>query len=822
VLGPKLFDEHLDRLKEITVKVLRERDPKFELPPNERFKASIYNKVLIHSHLLRKGLAESLALIGSHPNALSSCSFGRAEATAVLVVREILSDADWVLWASLNDLLPLLAEAAPDEFLDAVENALNSDACPFDTVFAQEEGGVFGSNYMTGLLWALETLAWDADYLVRVIVLLGELAAKDSGGAWANRPANSLSTILLPWFPQTFAPPPKRKAAIDALINEHPEVAWNLLLSLLPEQHQISSGSSKPRWRKIIPDDWSEGATRQEYWEQITAYAELAISIAKGDLVKLVDLINRLDYLPLPARNQILAHLGSDAVVLMTEEERAKLWEALVDLVSKHRKFADAEWAMRPEDVDTIAGIAERLAPASPIYRHRRLFSERDFDLYEKKGDYKEQRKELEDRREKAIGEVFAAGRVEAVLEFAKAVESPWRAGIAFGVIAPREAESALLPTSLEPENKSIEQFIGGFVRGRFWGHQWQWVDNIDTAKWASLQKGLFLAFLPFTSDTWKRVTRLLGEDESFYWSKASVNPYGADQGLEIAIDRLVDHGRAHAAIICFEQMRYNKRSLDSRQVIRVLQAMLRSSEGLHETNVHAIVEVIKELQDDPSTNPDDLFHIEWAYLPLLDEHHGASPKLLEQRLADDPTFFCEVIRIIFRSRKEDRLPKEPTEQEMNIASNSYRLLHGWRTPPGTQKDGSYNGDALMTWLEKVKEICRESGHLEVGLSMVGQVLIHVPFDPDGFLIHHSAAKALDARDAKEMRNGFQSATIASRGVYWCTGGEEERKIAAKYRSRADAVEAQGYHRFADTFRDLAAFYEREAEWEASKNLFDE
>ena len=197
-LGPRLFDEHLDRMKNAAVSVLRERDPKFELPPEEQYAVNIHGKALRHSHVLRKGLAESLALIGSHPKALTSCSFGKADATAVLAVREILAEADWVQWASLDYILPVLAEAAPREFLDAVENALNSDPCPFDTVFAQESSGVMGDNYMTGLLWALDILAWDAEYLIRVVVILGELAARDPGGNWANRPANSLATILLP------------------------------------------------------------------------------------------------------------------------------------------------------------------------------------------------------------------------------------------------------------------------------------------------------------------------------------------------------------------------------------------------------------------------------------------------------------------------------------------------------------------------------------------------------------------------------------------------------------------------------------------------
>ena len=44
--------------------------------------------------------------------------------------------------------------------------------------------------------------------------------------------------------------------------------------------------------------------------------------------------------------------------------------------------------------------------------------------------------RELDERRQHAILEVFAAGGVEGVLQFAKAVESPWRVGVAFGAIA--------------------------------------------------------------------------------------------------------------------------------------------------------------------------------------------------------------------------------------------------------------------------------------------------------------------------------------------------------------------------------------------------
>ena len=123
------------------------------------------------------------------------------------------------------------------------------------------------------------------------------------------------------------------------------------------------------------------------------------------------------------------------------------------------------------------------------------------------------------------------------------------------------EAESAVVPKLLGSEDKSVMEFTEGFIRGRFQSRQWQWVDKIDTTNWSPSQIGQFLAFLPFASDTWKRVTQLLQEDGSPYWSKTNVNPDGGDQNLETAIDRLVEHGRAHDAIICFERCDIKKGS---------------------------------------------------------------------------------------------------------------------------------------------------------------------------------------------------------------------------------------------------------------------
>jgi len=815
-LGPRLFDDHLDKFQQCVIDVLKEYDPQFDLAPEERYAASIHGKLLTHSHSLRKGLAESLALLGSHPKALTNCSLGKPEEIAVLAVREILNGADWVRWASLNNLLPLLVEAAPGQFLDAVEAALQNNPCPFDELFAQEGNGITGRNYMTGLLWALETLAWDEQYLTRATIILGELAALDPGGNWANRPANSLTTIFLPWMPQTTASVKKRQVAIRTLEKELCNIAWKLLLSLLPEQHQVSTGSHKPIWRETIPEDWPKDVSKREYLDQVSYYADIVVEMAKEDIAKLAELIGYLDKLPQSAFNKILEHLESNEIISLSEDERLPLWTKLVNFALKHKRYSDAKWALSPDLVGKIDKIAECLAPQSPLNLYRRLFCERDFDLYEDKGNWDEQQKKLDERRQKAIREIVTAHGLQTVIKFAESVDSPRHVGFSLGFVGEEDADSVILPELLETENRKITQFAGGFIWGRYQSQGWAWVDQVDTSHWSSTQTGQFLAYMPFTNETWKRSEQLLEKNESTYWSKATVNPYQAEGGLELAIDKLVEHGRPNAAISCLFRMLHDKQPLDQARTVKALLAAVSSTEPTHSMDVYPTVEVIKALQDDLNTNPDDIFRVEWAYLPLLNRRQDASPKLLEKRLASNPDFFCKVIRLIYRPKNEDKTDREPTEQRKVIAANAYRLLHEWQTPPGMQPDGTFSGDHFNQWLDSIKTACSESGHLEVALSHVGQVLIHCPPDSNGLWIHHAAATALNAKDGEEMRVGFRIGLFNSRGVHTSTAGREERQLAEKYRAQASEVESCGYHRLANSLNELATEYEREAEREVS------
>ncbi|WP_281184448.1 hypothetical protein [Trichlorobacter lovleyi] len=812
-LRTRIFDSHLNQIKECAVEVLSEIDPQFELPTEERYAAKIHGKVLKYSSDLRQGLAETLAILGTHGNILQNCSPHKSETIAILSLREIFKHADWQLWGSLNDLLPALSEASPSEFLNTVEHALRQTPCPFDKLFAQEGNGISGRNYMTGLLWSLEGLAWSEEYLVRVALILAELASRDPGGKWANRPANSLTTILLPWFPQTLASIDKRIAAMKAIKSDFPDIAWKVLISLLPNQHQTSSGAHKPRWRSIVPEDWKPEVSNKDYSDQVVGYAELAVHMACEDLDKLKEIVGNLDNLPPTSFDAILDYLSSESIIELPENERLPIWTKLTDFASKHRRFAETEWALAADIVTKIEVTANKLSPTSLEGLHRRLFSNRDFDLYEERGNWEEQRKKLDGKRKQAIHEIFAAQGLQGVITFIDSVESPNQVGWALGQIATNDVDTNLLPDYLAIESVSYQQFASSFVWSRYHLHGWNWVDNLNRSNWSLSQNCQFLMYLPFVPDTWRHATEWLGNSENLYWEKVNVNPYQSDSDISQAIGKLLEVKRPQASIDCLYYRLHEKMPLNNKQVVLALLSAVSTDEPVNTMDPHQIVDLIKALQNDPETDKDDLFNVEWAYLRLLDRFQDAAPKLLETRLATQPEFFCEAIRLVYRSKFEEKKDEEPDEQREAIASNAWRLLHEWRRPPGLQEDGGFSAKEFESWLNIVKEQCTESGHLEVAMNTIGEVLLYCPPDPQGLWIVEPAARALNARDAEDMRNGFRTEVYNSRGAHWVDPtGKPERELATHWREKADAVENASFGRFAATLRELATSYDREAE----------
>ena len=809
------YDNHLDLIKSISLEILSERHPMFDLNPDERFMAEVRGKVSKYSPGIREGISETLAFLGIHSTKLENCTSYKPEHTVDSIIGELFNNSDWKLWGSLNDVLPILAEASPDEFLASVEKALDQSPCPFDELFKQESSGITGGHYMTGLYWALERLAWSKDYLSRSIRVLAQLARHDPGGDWGNRPASSIITILLPWLPRTTADVESRIGSLRAIKAKCPDIARNILLSLLPNKTKISSSSDKPKYRNFIPDDWENKISSEEYWKQIEEYANRAVEMAKENIEYISKLVENFSNIPEPAFSTLLKHLDSEKIRALSDEQRQPIWENMTSFIRKHRRFADPEEAFPEDKIKSLEKVAEKLAPKNYEILYRDLFSVNDLGYMEKDVDWETQQN-MESKRIEALKKIYSVNGTESIISLAKRVDEPSKVGYSFAQIADEKSDHKFLPNLLDCEEPFRKQFIGGYVYGRCFKNKLGWLEGLDISSWTNSQKCNFLLFLPFENETWEKVDELLGEAAGDYWSRVIVKPYPLQSNLLPAIKNLLKHKRPYFALECIWIYYSLKKQLFKEQAIEALLNGLSSDQNMEDINhlePSKLVDIIKAIQDDPEGSEEELHKIEWGYLPLLKKHVGAEPKFLGRRLSQEPQFFVEIIKLVYRSKNEKEQNKEISEERKRLADYAWELLYNWKHPPGTQDDGSFSDKDLRSWYEEVDAETTRSGHHAVAMTHLGNVLFYSGKDENGLWIRQSVAEILDEKENDGMRKGFRSEVSHSRGAYFVDpSGEPERKLAELWRERADEVDKRGFSYFATSLRGLAEYYDKETE----------
>lgn len=811
-----IFDEDLDKLNDTVVKALKELDPTFEVAKEQRYYANILGKVHKYSYYLRKALAESLAIIGSYASELTNCSRYKPGNVTNFSLRAIFKDATWQLWAGLSDFLQLLAESAPKEFLEIVEN-VNPEI--FRAVFAQEGSDTMtGRNYMVGLVRALESLAWDEHLFSKTVLVLAELASLDPGGNGGNRPINSLREIFMTWHMQTKASIEKQKAAIKALNKEFPDVTWLLIKSLLPNEHQIAFGTSKPIYRDTISDNWKFKITRKEHSELVSYYADFLIEAARWNLERYEQLIQYLPRLSSNTFDKIIKYMIEDSKLITVESEKVSFWNSLKNLLNQHRRFPNAKWVMSKERQERLETVVDLFKPKSLLDVHARLFSNKvlqDYSFEELKD--KSFNAIILQRQDMALKEILTVDNsFESIIKFLEKVGNQYDLGFTLGKFEEYNYDDSMFPLLLRDKRDSMHNFVNAYIRSKFINNGWTWVDSLDKSEWLDSDLAKFYVYLPPHQDTFERIGDFSQDVQKEYWTNIRINSYEIKNNIDFVIEKLIQYKRKKCAIEClYFKYKIFEKEIDI-NVTQVVKALLLEETRLeNETNCdsHFVLELIEMLQNSNGVNKEDLIKIEWKYLNWLDECNGYHIVALNQEFASNPEFFCYTIQLAYKSSKDTNENPEFTEEQKSIARHASGLLRKWNLIPGMQNsEGTLESNKFYEWVKKVRDITTESGHLDIALYILGEVLFFTPVDTDGFWINRTIAEFLNKKENEEVRNGFYIKTRNSRGAHWVDPeAKEELELARMFTERADATDSGGFVRLAVTLRELAEAYEDDA-----------
>ncbi|WP_101254325.1 hypothetical protein [Streptomyces barkulensis] len=803
----------LSALERSVQTVLGSIDPRLELPAEDRWAAAVYGKAPVHSSNLRKGLARSLALLGTRGDDVRLTG-GRsarewAERVALSLFTRANEDDTAQLWTSISDVLPLLAEAAPDAFLRAVSKATVGTEPLAKRLFQDIDNRWNVSSPHTGLLWAIEGIAWSEQHMAYAAEALASLAEIDPGGRLSNRPSASLHAIFRAWSPQTSASLDARIQTLDSLARRHPGASWDLLLALLPSSHEVGMQSHTPEFR-----DWATEATpvtRADLIATLEAAASHILRFAQDDATRWEEIVPKFDRLPPDARTEAVAAMSDLTPDDLTPERSNALWEALSGYIRSHREHADAQWSLSEDWLVQLATVADRLKPTKPADAHRWLFDDWHPDIGVPVDDLKAYDAELAAGREQAIGEVFADEGLAGVRRLAASVELPWTVGSALA--ATTETVDAEVMGDLDSEDRTTRQFADGFARRRLLGS----LDDIR--RWAAqfagrplLQSRLF-QLAEDVPAAWDALSDYDEAVRSAYWSEFS--PYGRGSDfphINEAVQNLLKHGRSAIAVDALSM--YATRSgddVDENLVIQALQEF-----GSHDdpearsVSAYDITSLIDYLKK-RGVDEEKIALLEWRYLPLLQD--DGEMLALQRLLSRDPRTFVQMIEMAFRpasARDEERV--EQTAGDATLASNAYRLLRDWKIVPGANDDGVIEADDLRAWLDEARRLLEESDRLEIGELQIGEVLAHSPEDADGTFPSFPIREVLEDASGERLARGFSIGVYNKRGVTsrsMAEGGQQEYDLADEYAAWAEAVQAT-HPRTASVLRDIADSYREE------------
>jgi DNA-binding transcriptional ArsR family regulator len=807
--------EDMDRFQEVVLRVLGTPDPRFDLPAEDRWLASVRGRVRQHSAALCHGIAETLAVMGSRGENMRITGNATLRDVATYIVRELLARAnrDWRIWASIARYLPLLAEAAPDALLGAVEVGLAGDNPVVMELFVEEPSPLFGSSEHTGLLWALETLAWSRDCLGRATLILAQLARRDPGGKLANRPEATLRGIFLPWLPQTAATVEERLRVLDLLRQREPNVGWTLMRQLLPEFHSFGHPTAKPQWREWAPD--TNAVTRRELFTVTKEVLQRMLDDVGLSGTRWEDLIGALASLP-PEQYQAVVHrLGALDPLQLQPMDQAVVWNALRKLLSRHRSFPDADWSLPTERLVPLAEVFESLTPLEAVARYGWLFSDRPELAEGHEQDWKEKEEAVAAARLAAVQAVHAETGLPGVLALLEHVERPFWLGATLGSSALVDAdEDAILKQNLAADVATYAEFARGFVaeRHRSRGFGWAEAKMNDAARiWSARQRGEFLACLPNERATWDLMERTDPDTKHEYWR--AMRPWGlAPADAERVVRNLVKHGRPYTAVDVLSMGVRRKGDIPQALIAEALEQAIQADPKtdmpmqLFSFNVG---QLLNELKPGDEVDANRIAKLEWAYLPLL--RFDRSPKFLHQELGRNPQFFSEIIALVFRAEGEE--PHEVSKEQEAQARHGYDLLESWHTVPGTSDTGNIDVDELNGWVSRARELMQANGRGKIGDQMIGKVLSGSPPGTDGVWPAEPVRDIIENVASDDLEKGFEIGRYNSRGVITknpAEGGEQERQLAKRYEKYAEAIRnrwprtAAMLRRVADTYRAQA------------------
>ena len=786
LLEHQLTSDDLEKFSSVAFTVLTEVDPLAGLEQTERILAQLDGKRRRYSSTLRQGVATTLALLGSRDETVTDQGMLDAQRYASLTVKRILQWANQNInfqhWLSLTDVLSDLAEAAPEEFLEAIRSAIEGDVSLDKLLYRDDTTSAISLKPISPhihLIWALEMAAWFPDHIDEAVETIGLLATIDPGGQESNHAIDSLVSILNPYHPNTSASTVDRVRCLHSLVSERKEHMARLLIRLLPSRHATVLVKNGPRFSQLQREPITH-ETRSHLWDTVL---NLLLEHYGFDSHIMTAAIEKIaDFSPRQC-TQFLSHLSTLADQL-NEEARSTIYYELRNTLASHQEFQDSAWALPQCVLDEMNEVCQKLAPTTQSLKSRWLFEQGMFSLGDPsfRSDYTSREVELARLRTEALSLILAQEGFKKIFDLA--ASSGWPEIVGSTLAQLSDDYDSIMLSLLSNTEEVSQKVASAYLAGRLSMEPTLQDQLLQEAPDYETQ-AIVLLLTRNAESAQDALAELDPEVAELYWQRFPIYGIGAKEGESSKVAaELIRFGRPAAAVqfINTYDHEVDMTSETAELITLAFESIVDNNASDPEVkNLHAYE--LTELFEKLAYHHDHLGEkrlalLEWNLYPLRE--WKTDMPTFHKVLIQDPDLFVKLVSWAYppdlnepNGKVQDQDAPAP-----EVASRAREVLRTCRTIPGTTEDQKIEYDPLFDWISLVSKGLSDLNRLRIGETIIGELLSNSPDGTDGAPLHEAIRRLIQVLKSEEIEKGIylgiiNSRGVTTRGIY--EGGDQER-----------------------------------------------
>ena len=807
--------------------ILSDKEPIFDIEFEKHWYLSAFKEYQSEwSRSLKHGLLQSLIMRAIYRNHY------KFQNSINSTIKEILQSINTKeKWAYISQYIKEICEAAPDIFLKRLESEIDNPTGMIELFKTNYSGMLSSSNYYINILWGLEQLLLQKQYVYKAINLFWKLNEEVVKYKISNSPKSTLEKVFCAWINTSVISVADK---IDLLTNalKKYDNSWNIVYSLLPDGKLTIFGSfSSPKYRPI---DEIPTLNQLEVSKTFIEYLKLCVDNINGEIKKWIKIINQLNKFTQETIKKTLNKLNKD-INGYSDSEKFLISNTLREIIYKHRYFKYSNWTMDENKIMLFEEVLNNIQFNDEIYNYLYFFTSKyrmnilhpiPYREEKKLGDYKngneilitellidkfKQYKKNDLSLEKLIilaqknqySELRTLG-----LNIAKYFDNNKYNKNTLNIICKNDKDSTILYWYI----REIYQY-NNYDRELL-------IEIINCIRNSITPQNLVDILLIEKIEDYE--IALINKEEDYikelYWNKYNRNFHGSTESIYIwALNECLKYkGNLNTYI----ELLYDAMDIIDLEKLYNYSLKLKNIDNFKIENFESyyLTEILEKLQITFISDTDKctkIAELEYYFMEFLEWNQM---KCLEKTIKIDSDLYAKIISKLYKKdNNEKKIYTEEEQKEINILNN---LFYKFKFCPGSF-DNTIDETILNSWMKKFKQLLINNNQRSLFTHLLGKLFPFSPPGEDGIIPCEAIRKIIEQFHDEELLHSYIITEENKRGVYTPDAGKSEYEIAQNYKEIANKLRKK-YPFTAEIFDQLSYEYKLNAkkEREIAENGF--